>query len=152
MNDTRSTTGKFPLISLEEIIDAARPLNPPIRGIYFLIESGSVVYVGQSADCVKRIWQHLPEKKFDSFSIFAVPVGVPLDALETAHILKYTPKYNRRIDVGGDHIGVSHLKSLGITKWALKRWVREGKVTPVLLSERIYYARAEIEAAMEGEA
>lgn len=67
--------------------------------IYFLLDKGKVVYVGQSKTGLLRIKQHIFEKakKFDDYKIIRCNEE-DLDDLENFYILKYNPKYNKRLN------------------------------------------------------
>ncbi len=82
-----------------EIVSAAIPCSPP-SGIYFLIFSGEVVYVGQSVDIFARIGSHLRECRvrpwFDSFSYMLADKS-RLDDLEEWYSAALVPKFNKFI-------------------------------------------------------
>jgi uncharacterized UPF0146 family protein len=66
-------------------------------GIYFLIDEGEVVYVGQSTNIHARIFQHIEsvEKRFTHFA--SIPVDQDkLCKMELKMYEKYKPIYNRR--------------------------------------------------------
>lgn len=68
---------------------------PPYTMVYFLLLSGEVVYVGQTAMGSGRISAHLTDKFFDD--VYAIPCDLSeLDGLEDYYIWKYRPKYNRK--------------------------------------------------------
>jgi len=76
------------------------------RMIYFLCKGDEVVYVGKTEAGLSRITQHR-DKEFDT--VFILPVDEEISRrefafLETQNIIKYNPKYNKRI---GDTIYVS---------------------------------------------
>lgn len=67
-----------------------------VCGIYFLIDQGEIVYVGQSVDVFKRIREHRQEgyKKWDRFSM--IPVREEkLTEVETWYIQHFRPRYNK---------------------------------------------------------
>jgi hypothetical protein len=70
-------------------------IDAPIRGIYFLIHHGRVVYVGQTNHVVRRLISHIQEgvKVFDSWRHLAMPSG-NLNVVEKEFILRLQPKYN----------------------------------------------------------
>lgn len=70
-------------------------LPPRICGVYFLIEGQDVVYVGQSADVVRRVNEHLDRgrKKFDAAMYLTCSLG-ELDELEEHFIKALKPRYN----------------------------------------------------------
>lgn len=67
--------------------------------IYFLLDKGEVVYVGQSTKGLNRVKQHLYEgkKQFDDFKIEKCKSD-RLNDLENYYILKYRPKYNNLLN------------------------------------------------------
>lgn len=67
--------------------------------IYFLLNKGEVVYVGQTTKGFNRIKQHLYEgkKQFDDFKIEKCHRS-RLNDLENYYILKYRPKYNNLLN------------------------------------------------------
>lgn len=135
------------LISADEVAAAAVPLMVPIRGIYFLLEYGEIVYVGQSQDCRARIQQHAREKEFDSYSIFQCPAHVDLDTMEAAHIAHYLPRDNRRLPTSSGYLGITEIRRMGLNKRHLARWTKAGLITPVYMGNGVYYRESEIQAA-----
>lgn len=76
----------------------------PDCGIYFLLNEGEIVYVGQSKRSVRqRILQHRKDKVFDSF--FVKPYErKSLDFMEAMYIFVHTPKYNKVMPKAQDSI------------------------------------------------
>ena len=65
--------------------------------IYFLIKDNEVVYVGQSKNGINRIAFHIYNRKdFDSFYFINCNIK-ELNDLENYYIIKYQPKYNKRL-------------------------------------------------------
>jgi len=64
-------------------------------GIYFLINSNEIVYIGQSINVAARIATHENslDKQFTEFSFIECPREF-LNELEAAYIMKFNPKYN----------------------------------------------------------
>ncbi|HEX2598114.1 MAG TPA: GIY-YIG nuclease family protein [Terriglobales bacterium] len=79
------------LFTEEEIVAASVPTYK-ITGIYFLIQKGKVVYVGQSVSIATRVEQH-KDKSFDAVSVIPCKLA-HLDALESLYIHMLRPKYN----------------------------------------------------------
>jgi len=81
------------LASIRDLQELVLP--PRICGVYFLIEGRDVVYVGQSADVVRRVNEHLDRgrKKFDSAMYLPCSLG-ELDELEEHFIKALKPRYN----------------------------------------------------------
>lgn len=65
-------------------------------GIYFLIDSDQVVYVGQSVNCQARVFVHdsQRQKAFSHYSIIECPAA-DLNKMEAYYIWLLQPKYNR---------------------------------------------------------
>jgi excisionase family DNA binding protein len=61
--------------------------------IYFLINQGEIVYVGQTVKSFRRISDHV-DKEFDAFHI--IPTSQDdLNRLEKLYIARFKPKYNK---------------------------------------------------------
>lgn len=88
----------------------------PSRYIYYLVDDGVIVYIGQSASLLSRLGSHLSsnEKKFDSIRVVEVPKGIFLNDAEFIQILINKPKYN----------GALPTPSFLITKTELNRKIR----------------------------
>lgn len=67
--------------------------------VYLLLENKKVVYVGQTTNGLNRIKQHFKnsEKKFDDYKIIKCSKK-DLNEIENFYILKYKPKYNKKIN------------------------------------------------------
>ena len=90
-NNTAFTlTGKT-LLREAEIVSAANTWELA-TGVYFLIDSGKVVYVGQSVNVYARIAQH-HDKVFDSFAFIPCAKDM-LDSLESLYIHVLHPPLN----------------------------------------------------------
>lgn len=86
-------TGKT-LLREEEIVSAANTWELA-TGVYFLIDSGKVVYVGQSVNVYARIASH-HDKVFDSFAFIPCDKKI-LDSLESLYIHTLRPALNGNI-------------------------------------------------------
>jgi len=66
-----------------------------VPGIYFLIRSGKIVYVGKSLCVYARIHSHIQEgtKDFTSWSHLSLPESL-LDCMELHYIKVLKPEYN----------------------------------------------------------
>jgi excinuclease UvrABC nuclease subunit len=84
--------------SKSKIISKAIPLTKPIKGIYFLIYKGVIVYVGQSSNITFRLSVHVSNRKkeFDSYS-YIESNEVNLNNLEANYIYEFAPYYNKRL-------------------------------------------------------
>ncbi|HHZ69376.1 MAG TPA: hypothetical protein EYN54_03660 [Methylococcaceae bacterium] len=84
--------------------------------IYILKNKGRVVYVGQSitkAALDDRLVSHScgrESKVFDSHEYYRVD-GCNLNEVEAAEIIKYTPKYNKRLPSNNTYITVKQFSS-----------------------------------------
>lgn len=67
------------------------------RGIYYLYNKWELVYIWQSENIYARIYNHINDKEFDSFSYLEIDKNVSLDDIEMSEIIKYKPKYNKFI-------------------------------------------------------
>jgi hypothetical protein len=65
------------------------------RGIYFLMQNITVVYVGQSVDVFQRVRTHVVEgaKTFNNVYFYPVPFG-NLNVIEREFIKEFKPRYN----------------------------------------------------------
>jgi hypothetical protein len=70
-------------------------LEVPPSSVYFLLQSGTVVYVGQSNKLHSRIEAHRRDKEFDRVLYVPVPTE-ELDAVENRFIVALKPIYNIR--------------------------------------------------------
>lgn len=79
----------------ESEIVATANYHQHLCGIYFLVDGGHVVYVGQSVNVPARIGSHQKEglKKFTRTAWIPCPSHC-LDLLETIYIIAIRPKYN----------------------------------------------------------
>ena len=74
----------------------------PSAVVYFLLDNGSIVYIGQSINVMSRISAHFSCKTFDS--VFYINVDIDdIDYIEGALIRKHNPKYNCVSCAYGDH-------------------------------------------------
>lgn len=64
-------------------------------GIYFLIDQGTIVYIGKSQNVVTRTTQH-KDKKWDEYSYITCHFK-DLNRLEKMYIKTYSPKYNEAL-------------------------------------------------------
>jgi hypothetical protein len=64
--------------------------------IYFLVNNGRIVYIGQSRNPISRLRDHndYGDKEFDSAYFWQAPEGAPLIKLESALIALARPIYN----------------------------------------------------------
>jgi len=83
------------LLSAEEIVKHALPWEKA-TGVYFLVQNGEVVYVGQSVHIYSRIAQH-QDKTFDHYAFVPCDAEV-LDKLESLYIHVLKPKLNGNLN------------------------------------------------------
>lgn len=82
----------FPLFDSNYIRE--KSIKAPIFcGIYFLVRGKQIVYVGQSRRILKRLGDHIPEKKFDSYFFIKLEEEF-LDVAEKHYITMFNPIYN----------------------------------------------------------
>jgi len=111
VNKTALTlTGKT-LLREEEIVSAANTWELA-TGVYFLIDSGKVVYVGQSVNVYARIASH-HDKVFDSFAFIPCDKKI-LDSLESLYIHTLRPALNGNMQ-GAKHAPMPLDKLIGAT-------------------------------------
>lgn len=86
------------MLSKEEIIANARD-NKDYTGVYFLIRSSQIVYIGSSFRIGKRISCLYSQIKFDYYSFVEVKTNRVdlLRSVEAEYILKYKPIHNKTI-------------------------------------------------------
>jgi hypothetical protein len=96
VNKTAMTLTSQALWSEADIVKAANTWALA-TGIYFLIDNGKVVYVGQSVNVYARISYHY-DKVFESFAFIPCEKRM-LDKLESLYIHVLRPPLN------GDHVG-----------------------------------------------
>lgn len=83
------------MLSAEQIIANAVPAEPARSGIYFLINQGRIVYVGQATHIVARIATHIRDgfKLFDSWSWITCARDL-LTSTERAYLNAFLPQEN----------------------------------------------------------
>ena len=85
-----------------DAIVAAAVTLPVILGVYCLVRGDVVVYVGQSKDVLRRLYEHrrqskfeqLGRKQFDRIAVFPCKDALETDRLESRLIAKLQPEYN----------------------------------------------------------
>ena len=82
-----------------------------VRGIYFLFDGSTLVYIGQSENIFKRVPIHLETKKFDSWNYIEF-VEDDLNILQAEYILKYRPKCNASIPKNNRWMSQSLIKEI----------------------------------------
>jgi hypothetical protein len=97
--ESRIAEGLMHLLTADEIVAAAIQ-RTAVCGVYFLIDLGQVVYVGQSENLHKRLSDHIrqKEKQFDSFHFVECHPAL-INELEHSYIASLQPKYNALVDI-----------------------------------------------------
>lgn len=80
-----------------------------VAGVYFLMQGGAVVYIGETSCIVSRLAQHRQDKEFDGFRLLRVDDAQERLRLEKAYIQKHSPRYN-----------IIHNPSIGTAKPVLR--------------------------------
>jgi hypothetical protein len=94
MTDRVYPAPEFTLLTQSEIASIAKPMSPTV-GVYFLVKSGVVVYVGHSLHIERRLLYH--HSRRDDFDSVAVIQCDQADAtnLETCYIRSLKPPLNK---------------------------------------------------------
>ncbi|MDD4890378.1 MAG: hypothetical protein PHU85_10650 [Phycisphaerae bacterium] len=98
-----------------------------IRGVYFLMFRGVVVYVGQSSDIVSRIYSHYSEwcKRFDDVRYLQTDDKRLANDVELELIRTLKPKYNsQRHPKGGRGVWIRPILGAGADSDSLNHFRR----------------------------
>lgn len=68
---------------------------PSFHGVYFLVDSGEIVYVGKAQAVCNRLCEHWLRKKFDSYWCFGEVPYEWLEYIEHLYIQRLQPRLNR---------------------------------------------------------
>lgn len=98
------------ILSEEEMVDASCNVDG-FSGIYFLIENGVVVYVGQSTNIFNRLQSHSQKKRFDAVTILLCS-PYKLDSMESIYIHSLRPKLNDKYSNGSMRAPLSFANAL----------------------------------------
>lgn len=79
---------------MKDIHSLTKLPNIPLVGIYFLWDNNSLIYIGQSTDIHKRIYEHRKDKSFTHYSYVKSNVK-SLNKLEKQYIQAYSPILNK---------------------------------------------------------
>ncbi len=112
VNKVALTLTNKTLLREEEIVNSANTWELA-TGVYFLIDSGKVVYVGQSVNVYSRIAQH-HSKSFDSFAFIPCKKEI-LNSLESLYIHILQPPLNSNSEWSGKYAPLPLNKLLGVT-------------------------------------
>ena len=109
-----------------------------VRGIYFLFDGPTLVYIGQSENIFKRVPIHLETKKFDSWNYIEF-VEEDLNILEAEFILKYKPKYNKSIPKNNRWVSQSLIKKIhNIGKVETNKMILNNEVECIIFDKTKY--------------
>lgn len=67
----------------------------PTLGVYFLFNKEELIYIGRSVCVLSRMYSHLKDKKFDSYSFIECETEQECKALEAKMIRECNPKLNK---------------------------------------------------------
>lgn len=81
------------LPSLKELQAMAQPAKL-ICGVYFLFKGYELVYVGATANILRRIGDHLRDKEFDTFAYVEVEPA-RLNMVEQIYLMAFKPAMNK---------------------------------------------------------
>lgn len=90
------------MLTEAEIVAGSLPL-PEVCGIYFLIDEGRVVYVGQSLNVLGRMPRHAMSKQFDRFAYIPCDQEA-LNFAESLYIHALQPPLNGPAPISMDAI------------------------------------------------
>ena len=108
-----------------------------IRGIYWLLKYNEIVYVGQSENIYKRVYQH-NDKEFDSWSYKEV-LEENLNELESNLIIKIRPKLNKTIPQNEKFISVDSIKiSYKLTLSNVKKIIKDNTLKTFCFNKTTY--------------
>lgn len=107
-------------MNIYQIVKTALPANESlsIGFVYFLINDGEVVYVGQTIHLMPRIASHKRDKDFDSYNFIECKAS-ELDLIESFYIHALSPRLNGKLQSGASGLNFkSEEKSapIGIVK------------------------------------
>lgn len=110
-----------------------------LRGVYFLIRHNEIVYVGQAADIISRVYHHTQKKVFDSFSYLECEGDMNL--IEAEYILRFFPVYNQQLPQNDRYVPFHVLRrALKVNKGRrLKRFIKSNQIKPVYSKFHKYY-------------
>ena len=84
---------------MKTYLDGIEPVKMFATYIYYLLDKGVIVYVGQTRSLSMRMVNHVGDnqKTFDSYKLVEVPDGANKNECEFFQIMQYKPKYNKRL-------------------------------------------------------
>jgi predicted GIY-YIG superfamily endonuclease len=111
--------------------------------IYFLIHNNEIVYVGKTADGLKRVFNHT-DKEWDSYAVIECSTADETTALEGVYIGRLAPKYN--LSMSSCYSMEKAKKATKRNVWDIKRAIRELGITPMVFNGSPYITPDEMEA------
>ena len=95
LQENMPVKNKFPELPTWNKLKLSDDLCRVLRGIYFLLLSNEIVYIGMSTHVIYRVAQHAGNHPSSFDTVFYLPVdGEGIKELESRMIEKYQPKYN----------------------------------------------------------
>lgn len=85
-------------VTKAHVIKYATKIAYPLRGIYFLIKAGEIIYIGQTPNVYRRIGEHATKKLPDAY--FLIPISldemsdIELGLAERRYIDRLKPALN----------------------------------------------------------
>jgi len=127
-----------------EILARSLP-SQKITGIYFLVESEEIVYIGQAVDIHVRIADHRKKRviQFDRYSWIECSES-ELNNLEAMYILKFVPQYNKVVPAGDRFVTSLWLKARGLGRFKFNRYVAMRGATVYPFGSLRYYDLQEL--------
>ena len=101
-------------IDLETLIKSAVKIPEQLCSasvIYFLLDSGEVIYVGQTRQLFVRLAAHMMDKTFDSYAAFPVAPEAAND-MEAEMIVRFMPPLNKGIPVQDRYVSYGRLRRI----------------------------------------
>ena len=100
--------------------------------IYALRQGKKIVYVGQSKDLKRRMYEHAREKEFDNYVVLDDAESKKESLLiENYYIMKHDPKYNKVLNSLGSYGNLTEISNYyKIKRKHLKNWVEYYKFKP----------------------
>ena len=123
-----------------------------IRGIYFLINKGKIVYISYSeTDINKGILKHTEDKVFDEWNYIEYPdIKMPLNNVLADLIIKMSPIYNSGLPSNTLWVSQTYLKKhFGINKIPFKKIVKKYNIENYTFNGRIYVSYPQFKESME---
>jgi len=140
---SKSPTG---LLSAAVIAERAIPYGSASKNegrIYFLLQQGEVVYVGQTMlPAVQRVSMHSKNKEFDSWHWIPCPIQ-SLAKTEQAYIAAFKPALNKRLNLAriGPLTGTGLDRPMTVLE-RQNRWRQRQADRDRLMQEAVQFVRA----------